>query len=112
MSLLPSLFQTIVRYDADALVMHAGEKPYVIAPGGQVELANRGLTLEAVNSIVGRLLPSELQRVLAEFGAVQFEIPAAKEFPGEHFTLVAARGGDDLWAEIRRRRVADDDHVP
>ena len=27
------------------------------------------------------------------------------EFPGEHFTVVAARGGDDVWAEIRRRRI-------
>ena len=34
------------------------------------------------------------------------------EFPGEHFTVVAARGGDDVWAEIRRRRIPDDDRVP
>src|SRR6185503_4878664 len=112
MTLVPSLFQAIVRVDGDALVMHPGDKPYVVAPTGQVELASRGLTLEAVNGIVAQLLPPELQQALEEFGAVQYELPPAAEFAGEHFTLVAARGVDDVWMEIRRHRVADDDRVP
>src|SRR6185295_18752237 len=112
MSLVPSLFQAIVRVDGDALVMHPGDKPYVVSPTGQVELASRGLTLEAVNGIVAQLLPPELQQALEEFGAVQYELPPAAEFPGEHFTLVAARGGDDIWMEIRRHRMSDDDRVP
>src|SRR4029077_20817160 len=41
-----------------------------------------------------------------------YELPPPAEFPGEHFTVVAARGGDDVWVEIRRRRVGDDDRVP
>ena len=112
MSLVPSLLQAILKVDGEALVMHAGEKPYVVAPSGQIELASRGLTLEAMDGIVGQLLPPELQRALDEFGAVQYELPAAPEFPREHFTVVAARGGDDLWTEIRRRRVPDEDHIP
>ena len=48
MSLVPSLLQAIVGVDGEALVMHAGDKPYVVAPSGQIELASRGLTLEAV----------------------------------------------------------------
>ena len=112
MSLVPSLLQAIVRVDGDALVMHAGDKPYVVAPTGQIELAPRGLTLDAVNGVVNQLLPVELQNALDEFGAVQYELPAMAEFPGEHFTVVAARGGDDLWTEIRRRRVPDDFRVP
>ena len=112
MSLVPSLLQAIVRVDGDALVMHAGDKPYVVSPTGQVDLASRGLTLEAVNGIVSQLLPIELQNALDEFGAVQHELAPMAEFPGEHFTIVAARGGDDVWAEIRRRRVPEDDKVP
>ncbi len=108
MSLVPSLLQAIVKADGEAMVMHAGDKPYVVSPTGQVELASRGLTLEAVNGIVGQLLPVEIQNALDEFGAIQYELPAAPEFPGEHFTVVSARGGDDVWVEIRRRRVADD----
>ena len=45
------------------------------------------------------------QRALDEFGAVQYELPPMAEFPGEHFTFVAARGGEDVWAEIRRRKI-------
>src|ERR1700704_2443802 len=112
MSFVPSLLQAIVRLDGEALVMHAGDKPYVVSPTGQVDLANRGLTLEAVNGVVSQLLPIALQDALQEFGAVQYELPAMPQFPGEHFTVVAARGGDDLWTEIRRRRVPDDDSVP
>src|SRR6476661_1371139 len=103
MSLVPSLLQAIVRVDGEALVMHAGDKPYVVSPSGQIELANRGLTIGAVNGIVGQLLPPTFQTVLEEFGAVQYELPEIPEFPGEHFTVVAARGGEDVWTEIRRR---------
>ena len=112
MSLVPSLLQAIVNVDGDALVMHAGDKPYVVSPTGQVDLASRGLTLEAVDGILAQLLPIELQKALEEFGAVQHELAPMAEFPGEHFTVVAARGGDDLWTEIRRHRVPEDDRVP
>jgi twitching motility protein PilT len=112
MSVVPSLLHAIVRLDGEALVLHVGEKPYVVAPSGQVDLASRGLTLDAVTGIVAQLLPLESQRALDEFGAAQYELPHMPEFAGEHFTIVAARGGDDVWAEIRRRRVPDDDRVP
>src|SRR5690242_200240 len=104
MSLVPSLLQAIVQLDGEALVMHAGDKPYVVSPTGQVDLATRGLTLDAVNGIVSQLLPEELQNVLEEFGAVQYDLPASSEFPDEVFTVVAARGGEDVWVEVRRRR--------
>jgi len=111
-SLVPSLLQAIVHVDGEALVMHAGDKPYVVSPTGQVDLATRGLALDAVNGIVNQLLPQELQQALDEFGAVQHELAPLAEFPGEHFTIVAARGGDDVWVEIRRRRIPDDDRIP
>jgi twitching motility protein PilT len=112
MSLVLSLLHAIVRVNGDAIVMHAGDKPYVVSPTGQVDLASRGLTLEAVNGVVAQLLPVELQNALDEFGAVQHELAPMAEFPGEHFTVVVARGGDDVWTEIRRRHVPEDDRVP
>ena len=112
MSLVPSLLQAIVRVDGDALVMHAGDKPYVVSPTGQVDLASRGLSLEAVDGIVAQLLSVESRNALEEFGAVQYELTSIPEFPGERFTVVAARGGDDVWVEVRRHRVPDEDRVP
>src|SRR5476651_1193597 len=112
MSLVPSLLQAIVSVDGEALVMHAGDKPYVVSPSGQVELASKGLTLDAVNGIVAQLLPPDAFNALDEFGAIQHELAAQAGFAGESFTVVAARGGDDVWVEIRRRKIPDDDRIP
>lgn len=112
MSLVPSLLQAIVNLDGEALVMHVGERPYVVSPTGQVDLSARGLTFDAVSGILGQLLPPESQAALDEFGAVQYEVLRMPEFPQEVFTVVAARGGDDVWVEVRRRRVPDEDRVP
>ncbi len=75
MSLVPALLQAIVQASGEAMVMHAGEKPYVVAPTGQIELATRALTIEAVTGIVAQLLPADYQRALEEFDAVQYELP-------------------------------------
>jgi twitching motility protein PilT len=112
MSLVPSLLQAIVGLDGEACVIHVGEKPYVVAPTGQVDLATRGLTFEAVNGILEQLLPVETQNALDEFGAIQYELPPRPDLPNEHFTVVVARGGDDVWVEIRRRRTPEADAVP
>src|SRR5262245_19190324 len=107
MSLVPSLLQAIIRVDGEALVMHVGDKPYVISPSGQVDLATRGLTFEAVNGIVAQLLSAHALKALEDVGATQFELAELTEFPGEHFMVTAARGGDVVWAEIRRRQTID-----
>jgi twitching motility protein PilT len=109
---VPPMLRSLVEADGEALVMHAGEKPYVVAPAGQVELANRPLTMESMKGFVAQLLPGDVSRALDEFGAVQHEIVSLPEFPGERFIVVAARGIDDLWVEIRRRRVDEASVVP
>src|SRR5258706_4346811 len=96
MSLVPSLLQAIVSIDGEALVMHAGDKPYVVSPSGQVELASRGLTLEAVTRIVTQLLPIEVQNALDEVGGVQYTLPPPTQFPHRQFPVVGARRGDDV----------------
>jgi twitching motility protein PilT len=113
LSLLDSLLDAIVRLGGDALVMHAGERPYVVTTSrtlddfrgplswGQVELASRALTPEAMLSMLGQMLPPDLLRALDEIGAVEHEIDAPD---GQHrFVVVAARGGDDVWVEVRRK---------
>jgi twitching motility protein PilT len=112
MSFVSSLLQAIVRLDGEAVVLHVGEKPYIVTPTEQVDLATKGLTIDAAVGILNQLLPPEPQNALEEFGAVQYLMPPAPELPGEHFTIVAARGGDDIWIEIRRRQVPDEDRVP
>jgi twitching motility protein PilT len=105
--LVTSLLTAIARSDGDALVLHGGERPYVVAPTGQSELSSRVLTLDAMVGMLRELLPEEARHTLDEFGAVQHDIADATTVPGERFTIVAARGGDDIWIEIRRHRKTD-----
>ena len=104
MPLVTSLLTAIVRADGDALVLHAGERPYVVAPTGQSELASRALTLDAMRGMIKELLPADAQHTLDDIGAVQQELAPPSFAKAERFTVIAARGGDDIWIEIRRHR--------
>lgn len=103
MSLVPSLLQAIVLMDGEALVLHVGDKPYVVSDAGQVNLSNSGMTAESINEVLQELLPSEALRTLDDVGATQCVVSNLAQFPHEQFSIVAARGGDDVWVEIRRR---------
>ncbi|MGE5358601.1 MAG: type IV pilus twitching motility protein PilT [Bacteroidales bacterium] len=104
MALVESLLGAIVRPDGDALVLHVGEKPHIVAANGTVDLSVRPLTVDALTAILDQVLPRESRRALDDLGAVEYEIPPSPAAPGERFTMVAARGGDDIWVEIRRHR--------
>ena len=105
MQLVESLVATIVREDGDALVMHVGEKPAVMTGRGPVQLSSGPLTLAAMADLLRELLPPEAQQPLDEFGAVESDLPPTTAGGAERYTVVAARGGDDIWIELRRQRV-------
>ena len=102
MTLVPSLLQAIVLMDGEALVLHVGDKPYVVAESGQVSLANAPLTAESIGQVIDELLPPESRRLLDDVGATQCVLPTHPQFPSETFSVVAARGGDDLWLRDHR----------
>jgi twitching motility protein PilT len=104
MALVQSLLTAIVRADGDALVMHVGERPYVVATAGPIELSAHGLNLEAMSGMLSQLLPPEALATLDEFGAVEHELARDTTTGENRFAVVAARGGDDIWIEIRRHR--------
>ncbi len=104
MPLVDSLLTAIVRSDGDALVLHVGEKPYVVAATGSVELSRQGLGVGAMEGLLAQLLSADALRSLREMGAVEHELSASAAAGADRFTVVAARGGDDIWIEIRRHR--------
>jgi twitching motility protein PilT len=103
--LVESLVAAVVREDGDALVMHVGERPAVITSGGPIVLPAGPLTLAAMADLLAELLPADAQRSLQEYGAVEADLPPTDAGGAERFTVVAARGGDDIWIELRRQRV-------
>jgi CheY-like chemotaxis protein len=96
-----------VRADGDALVLRVGERPYVDACRGRVEVGTRGLPGDVLDRLVAQLMPMEERRMLDEAGAVQYVLPHLPDFAGEHFKVVAT-SGDDPWVVIRRRRLQTD----
>lgn len=111
MQLLDSFFGAMIRLDGDTLVMQVGQKPYLVRAAstyrgpvewGQVELSTKPLTLEAALAILEEILPPEQRQALSDIGAVEHEF-APPGAASERFTMVAARGGDDIWIEVRRR---------
>ena len=116
MTLLESLVEAIVRLEGDALVMHVGEKPYVLTPAsamspyrgplawGQVEVSSRVLTHEALLDMLTQMVPGEHRESLDALGAVEVEVPETPAIPGR-FAIVAAKGGEDIWLEVRRVRI-------
>lgn len=104
MALVDNLLAAMVRHDAEALVLHIGEKPYIVTATGNVELATRELTFEIVMPMLEQLLSATSQSQLEEFGAVQDDLQTPVASPGDRFTVVAARGGEDIWVELRRHR--------
>jgi len=83
--------------------MHVGERPYVLSPTGTANFSERPLTVEAMKGMLSDLLSADDQHTLAEVGAVEREI-TPQDAPGDRFLLVAAKGGDDIWIELRRQR--------
>src|SRR4030095_11271368 len=103
MSLVASLLSAMVRADGDALLMHVGERPYVVVGTQTINISTHGLNLDAMTGMLTQLLPGAAQTQLEEFGAVEYRLPHQGD---ARFSVVAARGGDDIWIEIRRRRPA------
>lgn len=109
---MKSLLSAIVRADGDALVMHVGERPYVVAASGPVELSSKPLTVEVVTGMLNQLLPVEARHALDDLGAVEHELPDSPAAGADRYTVVAARGGDDIWIEVRRHRRMERTRVP
>ncbi len=91
----------MVRANGDALVMHVGERPIVVAGPRTIDLSAHGLNVSAMTGMLAQLLPADAQSQLVEYGAVEHRLPPRGL---DQFTVVAARGGEDIWIEIRRRR--------
>jgi twitching motility protein PilT len=60
------------------------------------------LTFDAVSNMLAQILPLDQQRTLDEIGAIEHELPPPSGM-SERFTVIAARGGEDVWVEVRRQ---------
>src|SRR5688572_32909852 len=59
LALADSLLSAIVRADGDALVMHVGERPYVVVGQGPLHISTHELTLDTTVQMMTQLLTAE-----------------------------------------------------
>jgi twitching motility protein PilT len=107
-ALVESLISALIRANGDALVLHVGERPYVVASAGPIELSTNTLTDHAIIGMIQQLLPPDGMKTLEEFGAVEHPLSLTDSVSGDRFTLVAARGEGDVWMDIRRQRIVEE----
>lgn len=98
----PALIRALDSLDGDALVLHPGDTPYIVAPVGQIELSSRPLSLRALDALLAELLPEHARETLRTSGSVEWELAGVPDLPERRFVVVAARLQNDPWVEIRR----------
>ena len=96
MSLVPQLLQAIVAANGDAVVLHAGDTPYLARGGNETEIAADKLTVQTVDDVLKQLLPEASQKTFDLLGSIRYECPPMETYPGECFIVVALREADEL----------------
>ena len=97
MALADSLLSAIVRADGDALVMHVGERPYVVVGTSTINISTHGLNLEA--NIV---LAENKEVMVIPRAALQKGDSVWVKKDGEELKVPVKTGiADDQWVEIK-----------
>jgi hypothetical protein len=98
------LFRALVELDGDAAVMHIGQKPYLVAPAGAIEIGECGLTAAAVETLIVEILPDSARDLLRVAGAAHANCFITEGLPGASFTATATRTEGAIGLEIHRLR--------
>jgi hypothetical protein len=101
LSLVGSLIGAIPVEEGAALVARVGERATITAKSGSIEVGSVALTVEAMDDLIGHVLPPDQLESLQENGTVHFEFTPA--VIGGEFAVLAASTPGDRWLEIRRR---------
>jgi cell division septation protein DedD len=101
LSLVESLIGAIPIEEGAALVARVGERATITAKSGSIEVGSVALTVEAMDDLIGQVLPPDQLEALQENGTVHFEF--TPPVVGGDFAVLAASTPGDRWLEIRRR---------
>src|SRR5215470_6045509 len=101
MSLVESLIGAIPLEEGAALVARVGERATITAKSGSIEVGSVALTVEAMDDLIGQVLPPDQLESLQENGTVHFEF--TPPVLGGDFAVLAASTPGDRWLEIRRK---------
>ncbi len=104
MPLVDSLLTAIVRSDGDALVLHVGRSPTSSQRPGRSSCHARGSGSARWKGCSRSCCPPTPCAACARWAQWSMSSRPVPPAGADRFTVVAARGGDDIWIEVRRHR--------
>jgi len=98
------LFQALVEVDGDAAVLHTGERPYIVAPSGAIELSEACLTTSCLERLIGQCLPHPVRQTFVASGRACVDRIVIDAMPRDRFSLSAIRSHGELRLDLHRLR--------
>ena len=96
------LLRALDKMDGKAVVLHAGDPPFIVTSTTRWESPIEPLTMPVITTMLADLLPSDRREALDQVGSTSYEMPPMPHMPATTFTVVAGWFGKELWVEIRR----------
>jgi CheY-like chemotaxis protein len=103
-----TLLDAMLRADGEALMLRVGEKPYVQARAGAIEIGTRDLPAHVVYAVFEGFFPPDARDTLMRTRRAHCVLNLHDEFPGERFTATAIQK-EVLTLEVHRHRPAPGD---
>ena len=103
------LLKALDKVGGQAVVLHAGDRPYIVTPTTRWESPIEPLTMPVMRTVLADLLPGDSREALEQVGSTKYDMPRLEQMPAAKFTVVAGWFGTELWVEIRRDAVVQDD---
>lgn len=100
MSRLEHLLATMAQLEAEALLLHGGERVVALSANGQTPLPGMVLTAADIERIVVSVLPDQARRALDERGSLEHRWAGALPDGGD-LTVTAIKTASDVWIELR-----------
>ena len=105
------LLQALDKVGGQAVVLHTGDRPYIVTSTTRWESPIEPLTMPVMRTVLADLLPSDRRDALDQTGSTKYDMPPMHQMPAAKFTVVAGWFGNELWVEIRRDAVASHDDL-
>ena len=96
------LLRALDKVGGQAVVLHTGDRPYIVTPTQRWESPLEPLTMPVMRTMLADLLPDDSCDAFDEVGSMKYDGPHLQQKPAAKLTVVAGWFGSDLWVELRR----------
>jgi hypothetical protein len=96
------LLRALDKVGGQAIVQHAGDRPYIVTSTQRWESPLEPITMPVMRTMLADLLPGDPCDEFDEMGSMKYDTQHLQQMPAAKFTVVAGWFSSDLWVELRR----------